>query len=66
MKTLPVGADLSMRTDGRMDRQTDITKIIAFRNFANTNENVCSSKILNLSAVIIVQVETTLHKEAVR
>jgi hypothetical protein len=60
-----VGADLSMRTDGQTDRQTDIKKIFAFRNFANASEKVCSSKILSLSAVI-VQVETTLHKDAVR
>jgi hypothetical protein len=36
MKIRPVGAEL-FHTDGRTDRQTDMTKLIAsFRNFANT------------------------------
>jgi hypothetical protein len=30
-----------MRTDGRTDKRTDMTKlIVAFRNFANANKNV--------------------------
>jgi hypothetical protein len=36
MKIRPVGAEL-FHADGRMDKQTDMTKlIVTFRNFANT------------------------------
>jgi hypothetical protein len=36
MKTLPVGGEFPMRTDGRTDGRTDMTNlIVAFRNFAN-------------------------------
>ena len=40
MKIRPVGAQLS-HEDGRMDRQTDMTKlIVVFRSFANAPKNV--------------------------
>ena len=45
MKIRPVGAECSMRTDGRTygrtDRQTDMTELlVAFQNFANALKNV--------------------------
>jgi hypothetical protein len=41
MKICPVGAEL-LHADGRIDRQTDMTKlIVAFRNFANAPKNIC-------------------------
>jgi len=40
MKIRPVGAKL-FREDGRMDRWTDMTKlVVAFRNFTNAPKNV--------------------------
>jgi len=39
MKICPVGAEL-FHADGRMDRQTDMTKLtVAFHNFANMPES---------------------------
>ena len=39
MKICPVGAEL-FHADGRMDGQTDVTKlIVAFRNFASSLKN---------------------------
>jgi len=38
MKILPVGAELF-----RVDRQTDMTKIIILRNFANAHKTTCQS-----------------------
>ena len=36
----PVGAETLRRTDGRTDRQNDMTKLtVDLRNFANTPEN---------------------------
>jgi len=43
MKIRPVGAEL-FHTDGRMDRRTDMTKLIAvFRNFANAPKSALST-----------------------
>jgi hypothetical protein len=40
IKIRPLGAEL-FHTEGRTDRQTDMTKlIVAFRNFVNAPENV--------------------------
>ena len=46
MKILPKGADL-FHVDGRMDGQTDMTKlIVAFRNFANALTNGGQGKMI--------------------
>ena len=59
MKIRPVDQSCSMRTDGRTDRQTDMTKpIVAFRNVANATKTyvigVFSSGIFFIPRFIIL------------
>jgi hypothetical protein len=42
MKIRPVGVEL-FHADGRMDRETDMKLIVAFRNFANASKNSSSN-----------------------
>jgi len=54
MKILPAGAEL-LHADGRMDRQTDTTKlIVAFRNFAKAPKGLTHMVIKTAFMVVIL------------